>query len=196
MSRLEMPDRRAGTPHRVPVLILTGAGTAAVTATLIAAWQISVPAATLCALEGFGGGMIMTRERMLRTDAVHSLRNRPLLLVGIYGGEALALRLALEDPDLICRGALICGDLDDLLAVPPLRSASRSPPLRFVSETADPLSSATTMGEWLSAYRADGIDAQGLVLPEIDFKHPYSASTLRAGLAYLSELVACELGSR
>jgi len=198
MGDPKAPDGRTGTPHReVPqVLVLAGPGTTPAPAKLIAAWQDALPAAALRALDVLDGAETVTGAQVLRRISAARLSTWPVLLVGLRGGEAVALRAALDIPDRACRGALICGDLQHLPPLPIVQSGARSLPLRFVWETPNPLPSATALGEWLSLYRAHGMDAQGLVVPPSSAAPPCGAATSRAGLAFLSELVAIALSSR
>jgi len=175
-------------PPLVPILFAVPAGAELCAGRLVAAWQDAVPAAAFFVLDEAEGGIASLMD--------DSVLFAPFLLAGICGGEARALTLALDRQDRACCGALICGDLDRLSSVSRIPKPARSIALRFVWETHDALAGATTLGQRLARHRTEGHDAQGIVLPHDRVGQPPASSTVRAGAAYLAELVALALGFR
>jgi hypothetical protein len=199
----ELPIRQPPPPRTPPrtkviVLLLHPPEAAAVAAELATVWRPAIPAAdvlTVSIVEDGGAGL---RDLPLRLLDLSDPCARPLVLAGICGAEAAALRLGFDRTLPQCIGILVGGRILPPLGPLAAGMADRSVRLRLLWEVSDSMAWAAALGELLSWFRAAGLDAQGTVLEraasvpmdERAAACSFSPALVRMGRVYLAELVA------
>ncbi|MCW6511823.1 hypothetical protein [Lichenifustis flavocetrariae] len=177
----------------VPVAVLVASGGSLEAERVIETWAVSMPAAAFWVIETQDDEI--ETHRLLQVERSDTRHGPHLVLVGLCGGEALALRLALGGETPICGGLLLCRDLGWLPSFEATLNGYKPPKLRFVWQSVDPLSSAEILGSRLRSYRASGIDAQAIVIPDDVGTSRTNAAAVRASATYAAELIAVALAA-